>query len=440
MLSVRIACLHRAVGLVVSRSLRTVRGPSRPSALLGEEALAEVVGGFESEAKVVDEVWSETERYLPKNLDDYQQGLKSPINQPPNPLFLNVAVIGMPNAGKSTLMNQLVGAKISAVSKKVHTTRRNVIGTLVHESTQVVFSDSPGLVTQSHCMKHNLEHTFMTQPKQSVSRCDVIMAVVDASNPRERKSLNAGVIEKLKQFADKPSILVLNKVDCINKKRKLFDVSYQLTDGKVAGQQEADPRPHTVSLPVDRKGEAAQLKVVEKRMRSKGYILELPKIDGDNEELADDSDDEAEALCSWSNFSRVFMISALLGDGIDDLRKYLLSLAKPGDWKFPAHVITTQNPETLVLTTVREKLLDRLLHELPYVVRMKITSWCVMRTGTLCVSIDLLVPQQRYIPQVLGEEGKIIADIANESRQEISNAFRCDVSLKLVVKCTEIRK
>ena len=437
MFAVRITCLSHA-GVALSRGLRAVRGPLIPR--VPETEAFEEVGRYESGQPAADEPVRQPpdERFLPKSIRDYEQAIAAPISQPQNPLFLNVAVIGMPNAGKSTLMNKLVGAKISAVSKKVHTTRRNVIGTLVHESTQIVFSDSPGLVTKSHCAKHHLEHTFVTQPTHSVSRADLILTVVDVSNPRERKKLNPGIIDKLTRFADKPSILVLNKVDVMSKKRMLFDVSHQLTDGRIAGQEVADRAPQTL-IPTIRRGDVAgKLKAAEKRIRNKGYICDLPKLSGAGFEVADE--DEEPEVCSWPHFSRVFMVSALTEDGIDDLKQYLLSAAKPGDWKFPAHVITTQNPESLVIMTVKEKLLDLLSNELPYVIRMRIASWCVMRTGTLCVAIDLLVPEQRYIPQVLGENGKIIAEIANESRQEISNAFRCDVSLKLVVKCTKVLK
>jgi small GTP-binding protein len=399
------------------------------------------VGQYESQpANTSNSGTTSNERLLPKTGEDHQNSLRSPVIQPENPHFLNVAVIGAPNAGKSTLTNFLIGTKVSAVSKKVHTTRRNVIGTLVHESTQIVFSDSPGLVTKSHCAKHNLEFTFMTQPVQSITAADLIMAVVDASNPRERKCLGAGVIEKLSQFPDKPSILVLNKVDCIKSKRKLFDISIQLTGGMIANERVAEELPRTLIHAVDQRKNVNRLMQVEQRIRQKGYICDLPKIDGHEPEPEIDLEELEPEVTSWPNFSHVFMVSALTGDGVDDLKNFLFSSAKPGEWKFPADVITTQKPETLVMMTVKEKLLDHLEREIPYVIQMRIVSWCVMRTGTLCIQIDLLVPKRRYVSQVLGENGSFVAKIANDSRQEISNMFQCDVSLKIVVKCNEMSK
>lgn len=375
------------------------------------------------------------ERQLPKSVEAYNHIIRSKVQQPANPKFLCVAVIGMPNAGKSTLANQLIGMKVSAVSKKVHTTRRNILGTLVHDSTQILFSDSPGLVEKRHCVKHRLEHTFLTQPVQSVDRADVVMVVVDASNPRERKSLSPGVIEKLSRVSKKPAILVLNKVDMIRQKRKLFDYSYQLTDGKIMGRSVDGSAPRTV-VPHKRPSITRQLDAVEKRAREKGYIHELPQIQKVFD--APDIPEEEEQLPTfWTDFTRVFMVSALENDGVDDLREYLLSIAKPGDWQFSADVITNQSPETMLVTTIREKMLETLSHEVPYVTVLKIASWCINRTGTLCVSVDLLVPKRRYVSQVLGEAGKLIETIANDSRQELSNMFKCDVSLKLVVKCTE---
>ena len=386
---------------------------------------------------------------LPKTQQEYRYKVTSVFDQPKDPKFLQVSVIGMPNAGKSTLVNQLVGTKISAVSKKVHTTRRNVLGIKVEGSTQLVFSDSPGLVTTQHCVKHGLEHTFVSGPERSARYSDVIMVVVDASNPRERKKLSPGIIDKLTKYSDKESFLVLNKVDLMKRKRLLFDVSARLTDGVVDGVAiEQDTR--KVIMSSDQELIAEQAAKTEARLRRKGYVLDLPKevkespvtLEGDSDENQEIEEDmnEPEELQGWSKFSRVFMVSALSGDGVEDIKNHLLTRAYPGKWKFPPDVVTPQDPASLVTLTVREKLMDNLPHEVPYFIRQRIQTWDVNRTGTLCVCMDLIATKHAHMSLVLGPQGKTISKIASEARQELSNAFKCDVSLKLIAKCSQRRR
>lgn len=430
---------------LVFSCIRCIRSAVRPTDLRRTEFLdikpSDVIQDPGAEPASAGQA-ADIQRKLPKNHAEYDKVKRSPVQQPADAKFLNVSVIGAPNAGKSTMTNRLMGTKVSAVSKRVHTTRCNIMAILVENNVQVVFSDSPGLVTREHCAKHNLAHTFVTSPKRSVKAADLIMCVVDASNPRDQKKLCPGIVQKLSQ-ANKPSILILNKVDCIKKKRRLFDIAYQLTDGKIEGRQTVEAKPLT--LPADSGPKIPPEVLAEKRVREKGYILELPKVkESDSkfpglEDIADENQEEQEeeVPISWPHFSRVFMVSALTGEGVDDVKKYLLDAAKPGDWKYPAEMMTTQKPEYMVLMTVREKLLDTLQRELPYVIRTKINSWSVNREETLCVGVDILVPKQRYVSEVLGEKGSIISRIADESRQELSDAFHCDVSLKLIVKCTE---
>jgi small GTP-binding protein len=371
------------------------------------------------------------------------------FDQPKNPKILQVSVIGMPNAGKSTLVNHLVGTKVSAVSKKVHTTRKNVLGIKVEGSTQIVFADSPGLVTMAHCQKHQLEHTFVSGPEKATKSSDVIMVVVDASNPRERKKLSPGILDKLQKYKDKESLLVLNKIDLIKAKRKLFDVSTKLTLGIVGGQSSFEGDIKKIIQPSDQEIIAKNAAKAEERARKKGYVIDLPKEAKESViPLNEEEEEEAPFVDmtkkiesdGWDMFSRVFMVSALTGDGVDDIKEYLLSKAYKGKWKFPADVVTPQDPSQFVHLIMKERLLDNLPQEIPYNISTRIQSWDVNRTGTLCLCIDLVSPKNTYMSMLLGPGGKTISKIADEVRQELSNAFRCDVSLKLVAKSTQKRK
>jgi len=401
---------------------------------------------------------------LPKTQEEYRYKVNYMFDQPKDPRFLQISVLGMPNSGKSTLVNQLVGTKISAVSRKVHTTRKNVLGIAVQGNVQLVFSDSPGLVTSSHCIKHKLEHTFISGPEKSAKHSDLIMVVVDSSNKRERKKLNPGIIQKLDKFSDKEAILVVNKVDLLRKKQKLIDITTLLTTGMVAGKPifEDNIKPRTI-MPTDDQIIAKKVESAEARVRRKGYIMDLPKerdredgslylkdvgleedsmqADGEEKVPQDDENEHQETVenetIGWPNFSRVFMVSALTGDGVSDIKDYFLARAYDGKWKFPPDIVTPQNPSALVTLTINEKLLDNLPQEIPYTIKPRIQSWDVNRTGTLCLVVDLIASKQAYMTILLGPQGKTIAKIADETRQELSNAFKCDVSLKMVAKCVQ---
>ena len=379
---------------------------------------------------------------LPKTQLEHKLKNAPYFDQPKNAKFLQISVIGMPNAGKSTLVNQLVGTKVSAVSKKVHTTRKNVLGIKVEGSTQLVFSDSPGLVTTAHCVKHHLEHTFVSGPEKSTKTSDVIMVVVDASNPRERKKLSPGILDKLQKYQDKESLLVLNKIDLIPAKRKLFDVSTKLTLGIVDGKKFVVGDTRSTVQPSDEEIIGNAVKKAEERIRRKGYIVDLIKEKQDTV-LDFRDDDSVENINTvpeaegWDKFSHVFMVSALSGDGVDDITNYLLTKAYPGKWKFPADLKTPQDPRHFVHLIIKEKLLDNLPHEIPYNIAIKIQSWDVNRTGTLCLCIDLVARKQSYLSMLLGPAGKTISRIADEVRQDLSNAFKCDVSLKLIAKSVQ---
>jgi GTP-binding protein Era len=128
-----------------------------------------------------------------------------------------VAIIGLPNAGKSTLLNQLLGTKVSIVSPKPQTTRFNIRGVLTRENYQIVFIDTPGI----HDAKSLMNKLMVEQALNTLAEVEAILWVLDAANrsPKEESSL----LEVIKS-ANKPTILALNKVDLIKNKNELLPV------------------------------------------------------------------------------------------------------------------------------------------------------------------------------------------------------------------------
>lgn len=129
-----------------------------------------------------------------------------------------VALIGAPNAGKSTLVNALVGAKVSIVSRKVQTTRALMRGiVMVGEDTQMILVDTPGLFAP----KRRLERAMVTTAWGGAGDADIVAFIVDVRYwPNEETD---AILEKLPEVK-KPKVLVLNKVDLIDRE-KLFDIA-----------------------------------------------------------------------------------------------------------------------------------------------------------------------------------------------------------------------
>lgn len=129
-----------------------------------------------------------------------------------------VSLIGRPNAGKSTLMNQFLKTKVAITSSKPQTTRNLIQGIYNDEDTQIVFIDTPGI----HKPNHKLGKYLNEQAYYSLNDGDIILFLVDAS-----EKLGAGdqyIIERLKS-ASKPVILVLNKIDKMKKEQILEKIN-----------------------------------------------------------------------------------------------------------------------------------------------------------------------------------------------------------------------
>ncbi|RMF61721.1 MAG: GTPase Era, partial [Calditrichaeota bacterium] len=124
-----------------------------------------------------------------------------------------VAVVGLPNVGKSTLLNQILHFKLSIVSPKPQTTRKNVLGILSDEKYQIVFIDTPGILQP----KYNLQKYMLKQVKMAMEDADVLLYVVDVTDKR----LDVDAVKEQLQGVEKPVVLALNKIDLIDRRTLL---------------------------------------------------------------------------------------------------------------------------------------------------------------------------------------------------------------------------
>lgn len=248
-----------------------------------------------------------------------------------NEKTLKVAVIGMPNVGKSTFINNLVNHRVCPTSSKVHTTRTTSKAIYTSHDNQLILFDTPGLVTEQEVKKHHLESSFQKSPKSSMNQADIIAVIHDVSNRWTRNELHPSVLESLEGHSKIPSFLVLNKIDCLKSKRVLLELVRILTND------------------------------THQRRR-----LQKPVVTPENVEVV------PRKLVGWSHFSAIFMASAITGDGVQGIMNFLLKQSKPKTWKYSATDFTDERPEDLIVASVRARLLDFLPQEIPYTLKSEI--------------------------------------------------------------------
>ncbi|XP_047343166.1 GTPase Era, mitochondrial [Vespa velutina] len=287
-----------------------------------------------------------------------------------DPTFLKIAIIGAPNAGKSTLINNLINRSICPTSSKVHTTQVKCDAVYSSENTQLVFIDTPGLITQKEQKKYKLSSSYEKDPKISTHVADIVGVVHDVSNRYTRNKLHNNILDLLKALkSDIPTLLIMNKIDQVKHKDRLLEIIKVLTN-----------------------------------------------------------------KTNWPHFSDVFLISALTSDGIDSLREYLISSAKPKAWQYNEDTYTDQSLETIIQQTVRAKLMDVLPQEIPYISRSVLEYLKIYSEGGICASIIIELPNKKKSSIVIGQRAKRIKFIVQECEKELQYALRAPVKLKILVK------
>lgn len=273
-----------------------------------------------------------------------------------------VALIGAPNAGKSTLLNTLVGTKVAIVSPKVQTTRSRVLGILTEGTTQIVFVDTPGIFKP----RRRLDRAMVAAAWAGAAEGDLVLLLVDSSLKGVREETR-GIVEKLAQTQRK-AILILNKIDAVR---------------------------HEVLLTL------------------------------------------AADLNASGVFSDTFMISALTGSGVDDLRRHLAGHLPEGPWLFPEDQVSDMPMRLLAAEITREKLFLRLQQELPYAVAVETEDWEEQEDGSVRISQIIYVQRDGQKAIVLGRGGQMIKAIGTAARLELEEITEQRVHLSLFVKVRE---
>uniref|UniRef100_A0A8C6MC74 GTPase Era, mitochondrial n=1 Tax=Nothobranchius furzeri TaxID=105023 RepID=A0A8C6MC74_NOTFU len=311
-------------------------------------------------------------------------------DQPPDSKVLKVVIIGAPNAGKSTLSNQLLGTKVFAVSKKVHTTRCRSLGVLTENDTQIILLDTPGLTTHSKVKRHHLDKSLLVDPWLSVKEADLMVVMVDVSDRWMRSRLDYEVLKCLAQHPHIPAVLVLNKVDLMKSKDRLLDVTAQLTGGVVNGRR-------IQVRPVIKPPWAEKIPKSDSELPPDGDTLVHGDSETSDSALSKKQLKELSSQQGWPHFKDVFMLSSVDREDVETLKTYFIVNAKPGSWLYHSEVLTDQSPEEICTSIIREKLLEYLPQEVPYSMTQSVELWQDGENGQLDISVKLYAIKESHM-------------------------------------------
>jgi len=271
-----------------------------------------------------------------------------------------VAILGAPNAGKSTLLNKMLGQKVSIVTPKAQTTRIRTLGIMTEGDVQITFVDTPGIFAP----KNRLDRAMVKAAWDSLDDADTIVLIVDAAARKDEEKI-ADIVKEFKKRKIS-AILALNKVDALKSPARL-----------------------------------------------------LP---------------QAATLNETGIFSDVFMISALTGDGVEELKEKLKAAMPESPWFYDEDQVSDLPSQVLACEITREQLFMQLQNELPYAAAVLPESLEEKKDGSVVLHQTIVVARESHKPIVVGKDGSKIKAIGQKARAGLSRLFDRKVHLFLEVK------
>ena len=291
-----------------------------------------------------------------------------------------VNIIGNPNVGKSTLMNALVGEKLSIVTAKAQTTRHRIMGIVNGDDYQIVFSDTPGILKPSY----ELQEAMMNFVDTAIGDADIIIYVTDVYESSEK---NKEYVDKLNLLSC-PVIVVVNKID------KLLGDAAPAGSGKKAEGADAARRnkheEHTVEDLVE-----------------KWHGL-VPKAE-------------------------ILPMSALNKINTDLLLKKIVSLLPQQHAWYDRDVLTDKNLRFFASEILREKILENYSKEIPYCAEVVIEQF-IEEEEMYSIEAVINVVRESQKGIIIGKKGAALKRVGTQARKDMEKFFEKKVFLKIFVK------
>jgi GTP-binding protein Era len=268
-----------------------------------------------------------------------------------------VALVGRPNVGKSTLLNALVGEKLSIVTPRAQTTRDRVMGIYTTTAGQIIFVDTPGLLTP----KYLLQHGMLSAALSAVAEADLVLLLLDGLRPEETL-----------------------------------------------------PDEETLQLLLGRRD---------------SFFVAINKADSAS----------TEALASLTNWcgerlgQKPFLLSALTGAGVEELRGALLDALPPSPYLYPPDDLAVQPVRFFVAELVRETIFEECHEEVPYSTAVGIEEFREA-ADPIVIRAVIYVERESQKAIVIGRGGAVIKTIGQRARAKIEDFLSARVYLDLWVK------
>jgi GTPase len=285
-----------------------------------------------------------------------------------------IALIGRPNVGKSTLLNQVLGEKLAIVAPRPQTTRNRILGVKNVPGAQIVLVDTPGLHRPSGRGRTKLNQFMVGEALAALEEVDALVLLVECPPPALLKKgfhLDVGdqfIVEELKRVG-KPTLLAVNKVDLVRDKS-----------------------------------------------------LMLPLLEGWSKAFP---------------FTSLVPISALNGDGVRRIVEEMVKLLPEGAPLYPDEMLTDRSERWLGAELIREQVFLLTKQEVPYSVAVTIDEWLERDKGDVMVSATVHVEKEAQKKIVVGQGGRMIREIGSRARHEIGKMVDRPVHLKLFVRVDE---
>jgi GTPase len=291
-----------------------------------------------------------------------------------------ISIIGKPNAGKSTLLNRIIGQKISITTHKAQTTRNVIKGIYTKDFTQLIFIDTPGIFNPSK----PLEKAMVRTAWAGISGSDVICIIADVFSRRPLEDEFTKMMKHLSKLPCK-KIVIYNKIDCASEITK--------------------NNPSIENLMADNKIPDI----------SKENINSLREIIKGEE----------------------FFISATENRNVDELLSFLMNSAQNDNWQYSDDEITTASSRFLAEEITREQIFLRMNEEIPYNITVETDKWEHISDEEVRIFQSVVVKRNAHKIMVLGKNGDMIKRISTKAREEISHNLGLKVHLFLFVKIRE---